>query len=220
MNLFQIIFNLIFIIYLVDGNHRGKCESTELIWIVHFSAFGCNKIVHFKKRPVSRHHKTLFPQVFTLCKDTEKRGNISRNINDPEKMSKFLNMPWIKFNDLSRNKTLILNFVFVSHRLWVIVMSQNGEFMIHDRYCKKTGCTIMEHESVLLFDPFRLGKLNQLLERKRFDQNSMKPNQIRFWNIEPIETKELKIHRQKPREYRYGHPNLLSWKCLFSGRDS
>ena len=125
MNLFQIFLNLIFIIYLVDGNHRGKCESLKLIWTVHFSAFGCNKIVHFKKRPVSRHHKTLFPQVFTLCKDTEKRGNISRNINDPEKMSKFLNMPWIKFNDLSRNKTLIFNSVFVSHRLWVIVMSQS-----------------------------------------------------------------------------------------------
>lgn len=34
--------------------------------------------------------------------------------------------------------------------------------MIRDRYCKKTGCTIMEHESVLLFGPFQLEKSNQL----------------------------------------------------------
>lgn len=125
MNLFQIIFNLIFIIYLVDGNHRGKCESMELIWTVHFSAFGWNKIVHFKKDLSVDIIKRYFLKYSHFWKDTETRGNISRNINDPEKMSKFLNMPWIKFNDLSRNKTLIFNSVFVSHRLWVIVMSQS-----------------------------------------------------------------------------------------------
>ena len=59
-------------------------------------------------------------------------------------------------------------------------MSNNGEFMIHGRYCKKMGCTVMEHENVLLFDPFQRKKSNQLLERKQFDQNSMKPSQIQF----------------------------------------
>ena len=80
MKLFQIFFHLIFIIYLVDGNHRGKCESLELIdyrfqciWLQFNSAH--------QKEPVSRHHKTLFPQVFTLSKDTENQGSISRNIN-------------------------------------------------------------------------------------------------------------------------------------------
>ena len=59
-------------------------------------------------------------------------------------------------------------------------MSNNGEFMIRGRYCKKTGCTVMEHENVLLVDPFQRKKSNQLLERKQFDQNSMKPSQIQF----------------------------------------
>ena len=34
MKIFQIFFNLIFIIYLVDGNHRGKCESLERFQIL------------------------------------------------------------------------------------------------------------------------------------------------------------------------------------------
>ena len=207
MNLFKIIFNLIFIIYLVDGNHRGKCESMELIWTVYFSAFGCNKIVHFKKDLSVDIIKRYFLKYSHFWKDTEKRGNISRNINDPEKMSKFLNMLWIKFNGLVRNKTIIFKSVFVCH-------SENCEVMIRDRYCKKTGYTIMEHESVLLFEPFQLGKLNLLLERKQFDQNNMKPSQIRFWNIEKTETKALKILQQRPRVYRYGHLSLLSWNHI------
>ena len=98
--------------------------------------------------------------------------------------------------------------------LIVYLMSHKGEFMIHGRYCKKMGCTVMEHGSVLLVDPFQRKKSNQLLERKQFYQNSMKPSQIQFWNIEQIETKVLKILLQRPRVYRYGHQNSLYWNGL------
>ena len=52
--------------------------------------------------------------------------------------------------------------------------------MIHDKYCMKRVYKVMEHESVPLFGPFQHKKLNQLLEKIQFDQNSMKPSQIQF----------------------------------------